>query len=37
MEIQNDYYNMKPQDVRSVIRMCERTEVLNITVEGYEW
>lgn len=37
MEARNDYYNMKPQDVRNVITMCENSGVASIAIEGYEW
>ena len=35
--VRNDYYNMDIKDVRSVTRMCEKSEVQSIAVEGYEW
>lgn len=34
--LRNDYYNMNVKDVRNVIRMCEKSEVQSIAVEGYE-
>ena len=35
--MRNDYYNMDIEDVRSVTRMCEKSGVQSIAVEGYEW
>lgn len=35
--VRNDYYNMNIEDVRSVTRMCEKSGVQSIAVEGYEW
>lgn len=37
METRNDYYNMKKEDVRTVITMCEKSGVASIAIEGYEW
>lgn len=35
--VKNDYYNMRTDDVRQVIGMCEKHGVKNIAIEGYEW
>jgi len=35
--MRNDYYNMDIEDVRSVTRMCEKSGVQSIAVEGQEW
>lgn len=35
--VRNDYYNMKVEDVRTVIGICEKDGVASIAIEGYEW
>lgn len=35
--VRNDYYNLRPSDVRTVIGLCEKDGVSNIAIEGYEW
>lgn len=35
--VRNDYYNMKVEDVRTVIGVCEKDGVASIAIEGYEW
>lgn len=35
--VRNDYYNLRPADVRMVIGLCEKDGVASIAIEGYEW